>query len=100
MSIAQAHAHGGPVARGVLRAHPGDFEVEEVLGFEPDGSGEHVLLWIEKTGANTDWVARQLARAAGVAPMAVGYAGLKDRHAVTRQAFTVQLAGRAAPRLA
>ncbi len=97
MSIAQALAHGGPVARGVLRAHPRDFEVEEVLGFEPDGSGEHVLLWIEKTGANTDWVARQLARAAGVAPMAVGYAGLKDRHAVTRQAFTVQLAGRAAP---
>jgi tRNA pseudouridine13 synthase len=81
----------------VLRAQPADFEVEEVLGFEADGSGEHVLLRVEKTGANTEWVARQLARAAGVAPMAVGYAGLKDRHAVTRQAFTVQLAGRPAP---
>lgn len=97
MSLAHPHAHGGPVARGRLRAEPADFRVEEVLGFEPDGSGEHAFLWIEKTGANTDWVARRLAQAAGVAPVAVGYAGLKDRHAVTRQAFTVQLAGRAGP---
>lgn len=92
-----AYAHGGPVARGVLRAEPADFRVEEVLGFEPDGSGEHAFVWIEKTGANTDWVARRLAQAVGVAPMAVGYAGLKDRHAVTRQAFTLQLAGRPEP---
>lgn len=91
------YAHGGPVARGRLRAEPADFRVEEVLGFEPDGHGEHAFVWIEKTGANTDWVARRLAQAAGVAPMAVGYAGLKDRHAVTRQAFTLQLAGRAEP---
>lgn len=97
MSTAYPHAHGGPVARGLLRAEPADFRVEEVLGFEPDGTGEHAFLWIEKTGANTDWVARRLAQAAGVAPMAVGYAGLKDRHAVTRQAFTLQLAGRAEP---
>lgn len=97
MSSATPHAHGGPVARGRLRAEPADFRVEEVLGFEPDGHGEHAFLWIEKTGANTDWVARRLAQAAGVAPMAVGYAGLKDRHAVTRQAYTLQLAGRAEP---
>jgi tRNA pseudouridine13 synthase len=42
-------------------------------------------------------VARELARFAGVPPVAVGYAGLKDRHAVTRQAFSVQLAGKADP---
>lgn len=97
MTAVHPHAHGGPVARGRMRVEPADFRVEEVLGFEPDGSGEHAFLWIEKTGANTDWVARRLAQAAGVAPMAVGYAGLKDRHAVTRQAFTLQLAGRAEP---
>lgn len=97
MIAATPYAHGGPVARGRLRAEPADFRVEEVLGFEPDGHGEHAFLWIEKTGANTDWVARRLAQAAGVAPMAVGYAGLKDRHAVTRQAFTLQLAGRVEP---
>jgi tRNA pseudouridine13 synthase len=74
-----------------------DFRVDEILGFEATGSGEHAFLTIEKRGANTEWVARQLARAAGVAPVAVGFAGLKDRHAVTRQVFTVQLAGRVDP---
>lgn len=90
-------AHGGAPASGVLRAEPDDFCVDELLGFEPSGGGEHAFLVLEKTGANTEWVARQLARAAGVAPVAVGFAGLKDRHAVTRQAFTVHPAGRAEP---
>jgi tRNA pseudouridine13 synthase len=90
-------AYGGPLIEGVLRAQPADFRVEEVLGFEPSGSGEHAFLLIQKTDANTEWVARQLAQAAGVPPMAVGYAGLKDRHAITRQTFTIQLPGRADP---
>jgi tRNA pseudouridine13 synthase len=80
-----------------LRATPDDFVVEEVLGYAADGDGEHVLLKVEKRDANTDWVARELACFAGVPPLAVGYAGLKDRHAVTRQAFSVQLAGRPEP---
>ncbi len=91
------YAHGGPPASGVLRAEPGDFRVDEILGFEASGQGEHAFLLIEKTDANTEWVARQLADAAGVAPMAVGYAGLKDRHAITRQTFSVQMPGRADP---
>lgn len=90
-------AHGAPPLRGRLRAEPADFEVEEELGFEPSGQGEHAFLFVEKIGANTEWIARELARAAGVAPLAVGFCGLKDRHAVTRQAFTVQLPGRADP---
>ncbi|MEI7038149.1 tRNA pseudouridine(13) synthase TruD [Fulvimonas yonginensis] len=91
------HAHGGPPLTARLRAVPEDFQVEEILGYEADGHGEHALLWVEKRGATTDWVARELARFAGVPPVAVGYAGLKDRHAVTRQAFTVQLAGKPDP---
>ncbi|MFI4970733.1 MAG: tRNA pseudouridine(13) synthase TruD, partial [Lysobacterales bacterium] len=97
MSTALPYAHGEPPASGLLRARPEDFRVEETLGFEPSGEGEHAFLLVEKTGANTEWVARQLADAAGAAPLAVGYAGLKDRHAVTRQTFTVQLPGRADP---
>jgi tRNA pseudouridine13 synthase len=93
----QPYAHGGPLIEGVLRASADDFRVEEILGFEPSGSGEHAFLLIEKENANTEWVGRQLALAAGVAPMVVGFAGLKDRHAVTRQTFTVQLPGRADP---
>lgn len=90
-------AFGGPPLRGRLRTSPEDFRVDEQLGFDPTGSGEHAFLWIEKTGTNTDWLAGQIARFAGVAPMAVGYSGLKDRHAVTRQYFTVHLPGCADP---
>lgn len=91
------YAYGTPPLAAQLRSSPEDFLVEEILGYEADGEGEHALLWVEKRGANTDWVARELARFAGVPPLAVGYAGLKDRHAVTRQAFTVQLAGKPDP---
>lgn len=90
-------AHGGPPVEGRIRVEPGDFRVDEVLGFEPSGAGEHAFLFVEKIGANTEWVARRIAEKAGVAPIAVGYAGLKDRHAVTRQSFSVQLPGRADP---
>jgi tRNA pseudouridine13 synthase len=90
-------AYGTPPLTATLRSIPEDFRVEEILGYEPDGEGEHAFLWVEKREANTDWVARELARFAGVSPMNVGYAGLKDRHAVTRQAFTVQLPGKADP---
>jgi tRNA pseudouridine13 synthase len=91
------YACGKPPLQGVLRSTPQDFQVEEILGYDADGAGEHALLWVEKCGANTDWVARELARFAGVPPVAVGYAGLKDRHAVTRQTFSVQLAGKPDP---
>ncbi|HET7266875.1 MAG TPA: tRNA pseudouridine(13) synthase TruD [Oleiagrimonas sp.] len=90
-------AHGGPPLAGTLRSTPEDFLVEEIAVGEADGEGEHVLLEVEKRGANTMWVARELARFAGVKPLAVGFAGLKDRHAVTRQRFSVQLAGQAEP---
>ena len=86
-------AYGGPPLIGVLPMAPEDFRVDELLGFEAGGSGEHVLLLVEKRGANTEWVARKLAAFAGVGPAAVGFAGMKDRHAVARQYFTVQLAG-------
>lgn len=92
-------AFGPAVLAGIIRRVPEDFIVEEVLGFEPSGQGEHLFLAIEKRGANTVWVAQQLARWAGVPEHAVGYAGLKDRHALTRQAFTVHLPGREAPAL-
>jgi tRNA pseudouridine13 synthase len=90
-------AHGGPPVEGRIRVEPGDFRVDEVLGFEPSGAGEHAFLFVEKIGANTEWVARRIADKAGVAPMSVGYAGLKDRHAVTRQSFSVHLPGRPDP---
>jgi tRNA pseudouridine13 synthase len=82
-------ALGDPPVSGRLRSAPEDFIVHEVLGFEPDGTGSHLLLVVEKRGANTGWVASQLARAAGVPARDVGWSGQKDRNAVTRQAFTL-----------
>ncbi|MEJ0084388.1 MAG: tRNA pseudouridine(13) synthase TruD [Pseudomonadota bacterium] len=82
-------AWGEPLGVGVLRAAPEDFQVDEILGFGAGGEGPHALLQVRKRGANTEWVARELARAAGCKPFDVGFAGLKDRNAVTTQYFTV-----------
>jgi tRNA pseudouridine13 synthase len=90
-AVAPPRAFGAPLGRGHLRVEPEDFVVEEDLGFAPSGAGSHVLLKVRKRNANTEWVARELARAAGCRQHDVGYAGLKDRHAVTTQWFTVPL---------
>ena len=84
-----AIAHGPPPTGGRIRVEPEDFFVDEVLGFEPDGAGSHVVLRVEKRGANTGWVAAQLARSAGVHVRDVGFSGHKDRRALTRQAFSI-----------
>lgn len=78
---------------GQLREKAVYFEVEELLPFSPEGEGSHVWLYVQKTDTNTDWLAQEIARFAGVSPVAVGYAGLKDRHAVTSQWFSVNLQG-------
>lgn len=99
MNAPLPQAHGDPVLRARMRATPEDFRVEELDAFQATGSGEHLLLTIEKRAANTAFIAARLAQWAGVPLMAVSYAGLKDRHAVTRQRFSVHLPGRDAPDL-
>ena len=93
-------AHGAPALAATIRATAEDFRVEELPGFEPSGSGEHLLLTVEKRGMNTAFVAKRLAQWAGIAELGIGYAGLKDRHAVTRQRFSVHLPKKVAPELA
>ena len=92
-----SYALGAPLASATLRTTPEDFEVHEVLGFEPDGIGDHVLLHLQKRNTNTEWLARQLAKFAGVKQVDVGYGGLKDRNAVTSQWFSVNLSGKSEP---
>jgi tRNA pseudouridine13 synthase len=70
---------------GELKASPEDFEVEEIPAYELSGEGEHLYLWIEKRGLNTQDAVRALAEALGTSPDGAGVAGQKDRHAVTRQ---------------
>ena len=88
-ALAPPRAFVAPLGRGVLRAQPEDFVVEEDLGFTASGTGQHVLLKVRKRNANTQWVARELAKLCGCHPRDVGYAGLKDRRAVAVQWLTV-----------
>ena len=76
-----------PAPRGDFRVKPEDFIVQEQLGFELSGEGEHMCLWVEKRGQNTVYVAKQLAKYANVRVRDVSYCGLKDRHGITRQWF-------------
>lgn len=91
------HAFEAPAVSAMIRMLPEDFQVVEDLGFTPEGSGEHVFLRVRKRLANTAWVARQLAIFAGVSPRQVSYAGLKDRHALAEQWFSVHLPGKSDP---
>jgi len=83
-------AYAGPLVEGVIRGEPADFRVDELPSIVPSGAGEHLWLRIEKTGVNTHRVAAELARAFGVDLVDVSYAGMKDRHAIARQWFSVR----------
>ena len=74
-----------PGSGGALRATPEDFRVDELPAYLPSGAGPHLYVHVEKRGRTTRDVLRTLARALGVPERDAGYAGLKDRHAVTTQ---------------
>jgi len=94
-------AFGAPLwSNARIRTTPEDFQVDELPAFEASGEGEHLLLEIRKRGANTVHVAKRLAQWAGLPEMAVSYAGMKDRHAVTTQRFSVHLPRRVSPDVA
>lgn len=84
----------------LYRQQPADFVVEEELGFEPEGQGEQVFVWVEKNNLSTAYVAEQLARLAQIHPKQVSYSGIKDRTAITRQWFSLHLAGQPTPEAA
>jgi tRNA pseudouridine13 synthase len=86
-----SHAYPPSGASAAFKQHNEDFVVTELPLQPPGGEGEHVWLDVEKNGANTAFVAQQLALAAGVQERDVGYAGLKDRNALTRQWFSIYL---------
>ena len=89
-----------PEQTATIRTQPSDFFVSENLGYQFDDQGEHLMLEIEKTNLNTTAVVRELAHWANVNPKVIGYAGLKDRNAVTQQCFSIQLPGLESPDLA
>ncbi len=80
-----------PGTGGTLRMEPADFFVEEIPLYEACGEGAHLYLSIEKSGITTFELLRQLARALNCPERDIGYAGLKDARAVTRQTVSVPL---------
>ena len=90
-------AYGDAVLAARFRSTPEDFFVEEQPSFAATGEGEHLLLTIEKRGMNTAFAAKKLAAWAGINEMGIGYAGMKDRNACTRQRFSVHFPRRMSP---
>lgn len=80
--------------RAQFRSQPEDFQVDEILGFEPSGEGEHLFVHVRKRDQNTQWVAGLLAELAGIKRNDVSYCGMKDRFAVTTQWFSLYLPGK------
>jgi len=72
-----------------IRQSPNDFVVEEIPAFAPSGEGEHLYVEITKTNLTTNEAVRRVCRALGVDERGAGYAGMKDRHAVTTQTISV-----------
>ncbi len=91
------YLHGAPLGNARFKVEPSDFLVEERLGFEPSGEGEHCLLWVEKTSVDSNVVSTRFADALGIRRRLVSHCGLKDRHAVTRQWFSIHLPGEESP---
>lgn len=83
-----------PGIGGVIRQRDEDFLVEEIPLYEPCGEGEHIYLLVEKKGMATSDAARMLGHHFGVPSRGIGYAGMKDKHAITRQVFSIHTPGK------
>jgi tRNA pseudouridine13 synthase len=97
MSSPVVRAWGAPPGSALIRSCPEDFQVRELLGFELSGQGEHAFLHLQKRELNSMDLLQRVSRLSGVAPRDIGISGLKDRNALTRQWFSVGLAGKPEP---
>jgi tRNA pseudouridine13 synthase len=78
-----------PGCGGRLKGSPEDFVVEEIPAYRPEGSGEFLYLWVEKRGLAAEQLVSHLARMLQISHQDIGVAGLKDRHAITRQFVSI-----------
>lgn len=95
-----SYAGGEPALQAQIKEEFSDFRVDEELGFEPTGAGEHLYLRVRKTNLSTTQAARRLAETTGVALRDVGYSGMKDRRGECTQWFSLKLPAAGEPSLA
>ena len=88
---------GDPLGNARFKSQPDDFQVEEILGIEPSGEGEHCLVWVEKTERNSNDVATDFAKKLGIRKRLISHCGMKDKNAITRQWFSIHLPGQPSP---
>lgn len=79
-----------PGIGGTIKQRDEDFFVQELPLYEPTGEGEHVYCEIQKVGMTTFDAVNKLSRLLNVHPMEIGFAGMKDSHAITRQLFSIR----------
>lgn len=84
-----AYLLDGPGVGGRLKLAPEDFIVHEIPSYEPSGAGEHLYLLVRKAGCSHGEAVRAIARATRCSERAIGFAGMKDKVAVTTQWFSV-----------
>ena len=80
-----------PLPRAQFRCSPEDFVVDEIPAYSPSGKGEHLFVTVRKTSWTTLDAVRRLANALEVDPRGAGFAGMKDKHAVTSQTLSFPL---------
>src|SRR5438105_1408463 len=78
-----------PGIGGALKQRAEDFFVQEIPLYEPSGEGEHVYAEVQKVGMTTFEAIKRIADTLHVSSRDIGYAGLKDAHAITRQVFSI-----------
>ncbi len=76
---------------GIIKETPENFVVEEIPAYQPDGEGEHLFIHITKRGITTREVQKALSALFHVSKQDVNFAGIKDKHAVASQYFSVWL---------
>jgi tRNA pseudouridine13 synthase len=79
-----------PLPQGLIKLRPEDFVVEELPAYAPAGEGTHVFVRFTKTDVTTIDAGRAIARALECDPRAAGFAGMKDKRAVTTQTISLE----------
>lgn len=85
--------YGEATSSAQIKLYPEDFRVSEELGFELTGNGEHLFLYVQKSGLTTQQLTERISKIAGIHPRNIGYSGLKDKQAVTQQWISLHLPG-------
>ena len=79
-----------PGTGGRIKLRYEDFCVQEIPLYRPSGQGDHIYVYVEKKGITTRDAMVRIARALGISSGQIGYAGLKDARAVTRQWLSIE----------